>query len=172
VNSNSVLYFAEPIGEGWVYPCKVDDLREAIERLPSDDISGLAAVGLAASTRKDCGANARYIVEPKPRILVYSYPTDLTTRLDRKTNMAGARRFYYAELDAGMELLEVDGRVTCRWTPENLRRFICGHVLLHEVGHHVYRHRLRVEFTGKQRDRHESEKFAEHYALRMQRQSG
>jgi len=70
------------------------------------------------------------------------------------------------ELQYGMQIEQIGSRWICKWTREKLRTFILDHVLLHEIGHHVYHERRSkqghpyVPFTQA------SEQFAENYALR------
>ncbi len=70
------------------------------------------------------------------------------------------------ELQFGMTVERHGSRYTCAWSADNLRRFILEHVLLHEVGHHVYHLQRRERGLPYHPNTVESEQFAEAYACR------
>jgi hypothetical protein len=73
------------------------------------------------------------------------------------------------ELAFGMRVEQIGRRWVCRWSADDLLRFILEHVLIHEVGHHVdWRERTRAGFT-RVPSLAAREQFAEDYALRYLR---
>ena len=65
-----------------------------------------------------------------------------------------------------MRLEQVGSRWLCRWRAEDMRRFVLEHVLLHEIGHHVYwKERARLGLVARLALA-VREQFAEAYALR------
>jgi hypothetical protein len=69
-----------------------------------------------------------------------------------------------------MQVEQSNNRWVCRWRLEMLRAFILGHVLPHEIGHHIC-HTQRLQ-QGRTACPGEAacEQFAEDYALRLQRE--
>lgn len=165
----NIRFFERTIVPGWVYPCTLADIQAKLARLPEEDLEGLWAVGLAPSTRKDCNAHARYIFDTRPVIYIFSYAASLTFKLMAHTKRSEIESGLAVELAYGMHVQRTGSRWLCQWEPENLRRFIVEHVLLHEVGHHVhYMHRARMGIHRPPTHR-DTEQFAEAYALRYGR---
>jgi len=151
---------------GWVYPCTLADIQARLAKLPEADLESLWAVGLAPSTRKDCHVHARYIPGERPVIYIFSYVDTLVFKQPANVKRSEVESGLVVELMYGMEVECAGSRWLCRWNPENLRRFIVEHVLLHEVGHHV--HYMQRARQGIQRPptKRDTEQFAEAYALR------
>lgn len=167
-----ITFFEEPLADNWVYPCSLDEIRTTLETLPPDLLEGITTIGLCRSTNRDQYANARYFYGKEARIHIYSWKSDLQLRQPAHTTLHRAKRYFDREIEYGMTL-EVSGRrLICRWEKEPLKRFILEHVLLHEIGHHVYyRERIASGLTF-QPGTHESEKFAEAYARRCHHRNG
>ncbi len=164
--SPAIRRFAEPIPEGWVYPCTLDELHARLAEFHAEDLRGLHAAGLAASTRKHWATNARYWHEPKSTIIVYSYPATLAYRREPATHRHHLELWQAVELHFGMRIEKVGSRWWCRWDADDLRRFILRHVVAHEVGHHVqYRQRQAERLIDRPSTR-VMEQFAEAYAVR------
>src|SRR5207253_11105638 len=126
--------------------CTVDDIRHQLSTLPAQDLDGLWAVGLVASTRKDCSANGRYYAGGnryhaggRPIIHLHSYPETRTYKLPAGTREGDMETGFVIERHFGMRVEKVGSRWYCRWSAEDLRRFVLEHVLIHEVGHPVLR---------------------------------
>ena len=164
-----IRLFEEPICAGWVYPCSLEDIQDRLTRLPEADLIGLWAVGLAAATRRGCWANGRYGFSERPTIRIYSYPETYTYRQPPQTKRADIDVGLAVERGFGMEVDRIGGRYACRWSAADLRRFILEHVLLHEVGHHVYHWPRKEQGHTFRPSRRESEQLAESYALRHAR---
>jgi len=153
--------------KGWIYPCTKDELRAALAGFPPEHLEGLHAVGLAPATRKDCWANGRYFAGPPALIELYSMACDLTYKQSPYVKRHHIERGQAVEVAYGMRVERVGARFVCCWDLEPWKRFVLGHVLAHEVGHHVYRRsRRRAVNVGATRNPAESECFAEAYALR------
>jgi len=159
----------EPIQAGWVYPCSLGDIQDRLTRLPEADLRGLWAVGSAAATRRDCWANGRYRFSEQPTIRLYSHPATYIHRQPPQTKRAHIDVGLAVEQDFGMLVDRVGARYVCRWTAADLRRFTLEHVLLHEVGHHVYHWRRKEQGHAFRPSLRESEQSAESYALRHAR---
>jgi len=159
-----------PIADGWVYPCSANDLGAALAAVSPADLEGLSAIVLAPATRRDCSAYARYSGGERPAIFNFSLRQTLGFKLSAHVSMSCARRCCWVDLEYGMDLIMRGARIYSRWTAiEDLRNFILDHVLLHEIGHHVFwRERARRGFANPVSVR-VSEQFAEDYALRMSR---
>ncbi len=164
-----INFFEEPIPDGWVYPCSLQDIQSRLTHLPEQDLEGLWAVGLAAATRKDCWVNGRYRFSEKPIIRLYSYPETLSYRQTPQTKQADIELGLAVEREFGMTVERDGSRYLCRWDLANLRNFTLEHVLLHEIGHHVYARRRKEQGYQPNSSRHEEEKWAESYALRYAR---
>jgi hypothetical protein len=164
-----IKIFEQPALPGWVYPCTLDDIREVLSLVPASEIVGLKAAGLAPSTKKDWNANGRYYGQ-RQTIVLYSFRKDLVIRYEPNAKEGRLRDWCHRELRFGMTLERDGARWKGVWTAENLRRFILHHVLLHELGHHVYfrdRDRFQEPPTWVVR-----EQYAEDYAVRMRRLLG
>ncbi|HEY3268179.1 MAG TPA: hypothetical protein VGM37_14750 [Armatimonadota bacterium] len=70
-------------------------------------------------------------------------------------------QWYRHELAFGMRVEQRGGRYVGVWEPGDLRRYVACHVLLHEVGHHVFRRRFGFH-PGET-----SERYADDYAFRL-----
>lgn len=161
--------FKEPICAGWVYPCSLEDIQVRLMHLPEADLTGLCAVGLAAATRKDCWANGRYRFSERPTIRLYSYPATYAYKQPPQTKRADIDVGLAVEREFGMGVEQVGGRYLCRWNVADLKRFTLEHVLLHEVGHHVYHWQRKQQGYQFRPSRREAEQLAESYALRHAR---
>jgi hypothetical protein len=162
-----IHYFEGPALVGHRYPCSLEDVRLSLEVLPKKDLEGLAQIGLVAAERKDGWANGRYEVTPRPRILLFSVPEDLSYEL--KLSVGQLKLHQRDALEFGMRC-ESAGRWTqCSWDHHALRAFFLYHVLLHEVGHHVYRYHMRHSYEDVPINAH-SERFADDYARRIRRE--
>ena len=161
--------FEQPCPAGWVYPCSLDDINHRLARLPAEDTAGLWAVGLVPSTRNNCKANARYAFGERPTIRIYSYPDTLQFKLLPHTKRGDIERGLSTESEYGMKVERQGSRFLCTWAAANLRIFIVEHVLLHEVGHHVYHRRRQRQGYPYRPCKTESEQFAETYALHHRR---
>ncbi|MBM3496983.1 MAG: hypothetical protein FJX72_22070 [Armatimonadetes bacterium] len=166
------LFFERPCPAGWVYPCTVADLRERVAALDSEHVSGLWAVGLVPATRRHNSAYARYVCGERPVIEAFSCLEPLCWRQPAHTRLSDVRRLLAPELRYGMVAEPVGTRIECRWTPENLRKFVLEVALLHEIGHHVYhreRERCGLPCHSSHADMEQrAEAFAERY-LRTRR---
>lgn len=164
--NDSVRFYEEPLQGGCLYPCTHIGIKEILSRLPAEDVAGLVSIGLVHGKQKD-SANARYFFEPEPKIEIYSYPDSLSYRIGRRHSKPELERYYGVELSFGMSLLNRDGVWNAYWNQEDLERFVLQHVLLHEVGHHVYRWQVLSSWNRHKPNRDASERYAEDYARRM-----
>jgi hypothetical protein len=165
-----IRFFEQPVLPGWVYPCNLDDIREVLALVPASETAGLRAAGLAPSTKKNCNANGRYYGH-RQTIVLYSHREDLAIRYDPNSNEGRLRDWCHRERRFGMRLERDGARWKGVWAAEDLRRFILHHVLLHELGHHVY-FRDRDRWHLKKRSWTVEEQYAEDYAVRMRRLLG
>jgi hypothetical protein len=149
-----------------VYPCTVADIEEHLVTIPESDLVDLQSISLVPSTRKNCNANGRYFYGMNCRICLYSYPASLSYKLLPHTKRSDVERGWAVELSYGMRVEPQGSRWVCSWNQEDLRRFIVKHVLLHEIGHHVYDQQRRLAGLVHQPRTRESEQFAEAYAFR------
>jgi hypothetical protein len=158
--------FQRPCPPGWVYPCMLDDVCDRLCALPDADLEGLWAVGLVPATRKDCSVDARYYYWPRPTVHLYSLPACLSMKQPRHLKRADIERGLAVEMAYGMQVTQVGSRYVCTWDVADLRRFVVQHVLLHEIGHHVYHWRRQRANYPYRPGTKESEQFAEAYARR------
>jgi len=161
-----IRLFEEEIGSGLIYPCSLVDIRDVLMRLPEPDTVGLHSVGLAVGTKRTRHANAAYFLGPPPRILLYALPNSLDYSLGRRLTKSQIAIRLSEEIQYGMKTEVIDGVAHALWNGDALRKFVLNHVLPHEIGHHVYRYVLKRQLSPAWRDFEESEKFAEHYAIR------
>ncbi len=166
---NGVYLFQRPCPPGWIYPCSLADIECSLAEIPEQDLKGLWAVGLVPSTRKDCYANGQYLFGDKPVIHLFSYPEMLSFKQPPHIKPGQIAHGLAVELAYGMRVEQVGSRFVCVWEKETLQSFIVDHVLVHEIGHHVYHRRRRQQGYSYCPNRTESEQFAEAYALRLSR---
>lgn len=162
--------FERPCLPGWFYPCTVEDIRQRLSLLPESDLNGLWAVGLVPATRKDSSADGRYFFCEKPVVHLYAYPTTLAHKQPAHVRWGDIERGFAVELSYGMSVEQAGSRYLCVWKREDLHRFIVQHVLLHEIGHHVYHWQRRQRGYAYCPSTTESEQFAEAYARRWSAQ--
>ena len=164
-------FFEQPCPVGWVYPCALEDVSNRLAQLPAEDVAGLWAVGLVSATRKRNRYNGTYFYGNRPTIHLYSVPYSLQFKMPPSTKRKDIETYEWVELSYGMKFEQQGSRIFCQWSAADLRHFIVEHVLLHEVGHHVY-HRRRQQLGYDYKPwTTESEQFAEAYALRHSRAS-
>lgn len=139
------------------HPASAADVREALATFGAEAYYGLESVELMPAPPEGGRLVFGELVGPG-QIRLYDQPPPpwrLPYTLSKHERM---------ELrDAGADLGE-DGVVA--WPGDSLRRFMLGHVLAHELGHHVLQHerRLRGERGARTRD-HEAR--AEAIAARL-----
>ena len=168
VKEMNITIFERPLLPSYIYPCSVEDIHSSLARLPEIDLQGLAAVGLVSVTRKD-SAYARYFSKPKPVIHLHSFPDTLTYKQPPNTKRSDIELGLADALSYGMRVEEVGSRWICYWAIEDLKRFYVDHVLLHEVGHHVYHQQRECAGLENKIKTRTKEQFAEDYAIRHQR---
>ena len=162
----SMKFFERPLLPNYVYPCSLDEIQQALTQLPEQDLAGLEAIGLVPATRKDGSAYARYFVKPKSAIYIYSITATLLFKQPSTVKLSDIEIGLADALEYGLQVQTSGSRWICQWRREDLNRFILGHVLPHEVGHHVFHQQRLKEGTEKQASFQVREQFAEHYALR------
>ena len=144
-------------GAGRHHPASASDIRDALRAFGEDIYYGVAAVELIPAPRSGDGLPLGSLIAPG-QIVLYDQarsPWRLGLQLAAKER---------ARLRSAGASVDDDGVV--RWPEGTLRRFMLGHVLAHELGHHVLQHerRLRGEKAARTRD-HEAR--AELIAVRL-----
>jgi len=157
-----------PLRNGFHYPCSIEDIGFVCGVLGESLLEGLNVIALANPKSKRDSANARYFRSPYPRIVIYSINEQLCYILGATKEYKNYERLFDIELSFGMKLEIADNKVMACWSSDCLRRFICCHVLLHEIGHHVYRRERHSDLSPAYKDYNESEKHASHFAKRYQ----
>jgi hypothetical protein len=163
---DAIHLFEKPLAQGWVYPCTLDDIRQRLAKLPEQDLVGLWAIGLVPSTRKQSESDGRYYFQKRPEINLYSYTDTLTFKLAPFTKRRDIDQVLRVQLHFGMQVEQLGSRYMCVWSKSTLRDFIIDHVLLHEVGHHVFfwsRMKQGLAYTPAVAG---AESFADDYAIR------
>lgn len=130
-------------------------------------MAGLYSVGLVQSDRATSHRNGVYYSQPKPVIKLYTYPFDLRYKQPSEVKKKHIELYQKVELEFGMKILLEGSRLICAWESAELERFILFHVLLHEVGHHVFHSNRERNGLKGVTNCVSSEQFAEAYALRM-----
>lgn len=161
-----IRFFERPCPAGHIYPCSLEDVKYHLSLLPAEDLAGLWAAGLIPSTRKDGESDGRYYFLPKPVIHLFSYPESLRFKLRAGIRQSEIERELAVQLRYGMEIEQAGSHYTCVWSVESLRCFLLHHVLLHEVGHHVFFQRRKQQGYPYTPSVAGAEQFAEDYALR------
>ena len=164
---SQIKYFSEPDKVGWEYPASIIQIEKVILSLPSSDTDGIYAIGLVQSTRKQSSVDGRYFHTPQPTIHIYSYRSDYRFKLASNTKMKHVLNYLNVEIKYGMRLQQEGSRLVCCWDPLDLELFVLKHVLLHEVGHHVFYQNRSGNHLTKYPGRTVSEQFAEAYAVKM-----
>lgn len=162
----SIQFFQRPCPAGWIYPCSLEDIQSYLARLPEPDIEGLWAIGLVPATRKDGEVDGRYYFGKQPTIHIFSYPETLRFKLRAHTKPGEVENSFIVQSQYGMAVERLGSRYVCVWSADDLRRFVVEHVLLHEVGHHVYFWRRQQQGHAYRPNLAGAEQFAEDYALR------
>ena len=162
-----ITFFIEPDKIGWVYPTTIDKIEGVIRLLPKEDTEGLIGVGLVQSTKKNDYLDGSYTFSPKPTIRIYSYRADYKYKLPPSTKYKHVQHYFKTEISYGMTFECVGSRLVCCWDPKDLELFILRHLLLHEVGHHVFHLNRLQKNIIKFPDTRISEQFAEAYALKL-----
>ena len=143
-----IRFFTDPLPRGMVYPCTIGELKAALRRLPAEYVEGLLEVRLCNQVRNNGGIDADY--SDGGFLRIFPYPASLTYPASPTPHAASDREW----LRWGAQLLEQNGVRLLRWTPEALRNFMLGHVLLHELGHHY------IWKTGRRQSEKEAEQIA------------
>jgi hypothetical protein len=164
----SVHLFERPCHSGYVYPCSLEDITLCLSCLPEQDLDGIWAVGLVPATRKDGETDGRYYFGAQPTVHLFSYPDTLRFKLRAHTTIGDIERGLAVQRQYGMEVERQESRYVCVWSLEHLRRFVVEHVLLHEVGHHVFFWQRQQQGYPYCPNVAGAEQFAEEYALRWQ----
>lgn len=144
-------------GPGRHHPVSATDVRRALATFGEEVYYGLESVELVPAPPTDGRLLFGALVGPG-RVRLYDQPVPpwrLPNALPKKERAILS--------DAGADLSE-DGVLS--WPGDSLKRFMLGHVLAHEVGHHVLQHerRLRGRRGARTRD-HEAR--AEAVAARL-----
>lgn len=161
--------FEEALAEGNIYPCTLSDISQVLDRLPSKYLEELNGVGFTPSSRYHKNANAIYDYKSHT-IIIYPYPSSLRYKQPRHISFSDAINCMHIEIAFGMRVEKHGARVECVWEADNLKRFILCHVLLHELGHHVYYLQRKNDGYRYEPITHVHEQFAEDFALRLRRE--
>jgi hypothetical protein len=144
-------------GPGRIHPASAADVRNALRIFGEETYYGVDKVELVPAPPSSNGLPLGRLAAPGS-ILLFDQPRP-PWRLGYVLTAKERERL----LEAGADIAE-DGVVY--WPDDTLRRFMLGHVLAHELGHHVLQHkrRLRCERGARTRD-HEAR--AEAIATRL-----
>jgi hypothetical protein len=134
-----------PPAPGRHHPATVADVRAALTAFGEVAYYGLNLVELIPTTRIRNGPLLGSLAGPG-HVVLYDQPRP-PWRLGAA--LSGADRAWLASAGA-----EVSTPAVVAWPGDSLRRFMLGHVLAHEIGHHLLQHerRLRGERAARQRD--------------------
>ena len=168
-----IAVFQRQLCSGWVYPCTEEDIRQKLTQIPSEDLEGLAAIGLVPELFNSRHNYGTYYWENKyecrPTIHIPAWREHLSFKQKPQVSRGEVYAFCAVELSYGMQLTQTGDRWLCQWCKESSRAFIRDHVLLHEVGHHAcHLKRLRQGLNACPGTR-VCEQYAEDYALRLSR---
>ena len=163
-----------PGGKKHRYPCTVNEIRRQLALVPEYDLEGLWAIGLWPCDFYHSDAYATYFrrhyPERKPMIVVWSDAGGLQFKLRRRCDPGYVERWFHVEAEYDIQMDNSGARTVCRWSKEDLSRYLVEHVLLHEIGHHVqYQQRQRSKLA-RRLPSNLQEQFAEDYAIRFNRQ--
>lgn len=124
------------------HPAGVGDVRAALERFGLSAYYGVTLVELVPARHSDDGFVLGRLVGPG-HIALYDQPRS-PWRLGVALSGGDLARLAAAGADVATPGVIV-------WPDDTLRRFMLGHVLAHELGHHVVQHerRLRAERAAR-----------------------
>ncbi len=125
-----IRYIVDPLPKGYVYPCSIDDIRSAIERLPKKVLRNVSLIHLSNQVKMNPGVDAH--ICDGSEIRIYPVPEKLRWNYGRnKPNPALAQE----RLEFGAYWQTIDGEWWLCWDKDSLRDYALKHVLLHEIGH-------------------------------------
>jgi hypothetical protein len=132
-------------GPGRHHPATAADVRHALTIFGEEVYYGVETVELVPAPTEPDRLLLGQLVGPG-RILLYDQPRS-PWRLGFDLAAHDSARL----VEAGADLGETG---VVAWPGETLKRFMLGHVLAHELGHHVLQHerRLRGERAARTRD--------------------
>lgn len=127
------------------HPASAADVRAALATFGAEAYYGLESVELVPAPRAGARLVFGALVGPG-QIRMYDQPPP-----PWRLPFALSKRERKELLEAGADLGEA-GLVS--WPADSLKRFMLGHVLAHELGHHVLQHerRLRGERAARTRE--------------------
>jgi hypothetical protein len=153
LNGRPVRLFREALPDGWQYPCTGEELAAQLRELPAAWTARLRSVRL--TFHPEWGFHAR---TDRSRIEI-NYVVDAALRAPTPIVEEALE-----ELTFGARFETIAGTRCLVWRDrESLRTYILGHILIHELGHHVTPPGMRIM---------EEEEWAEAFAFRYFRPPG
>ena len=163
-------FLVEPPRPGWIYPCTVDEVCEALSHLPCEDVGTFRIVVMRQPTRRQrllCPVWGRAAFHfdvdglSGPAVVIESQslePIKWSSSLDPER----ARELARLRMD-GHRVEKTRRHTVIHPSPSALRSTVLFRTLLHEVGHHVDARGLSDD-QWDSKPRLEKEDFAHRYA--------
>jgi hypothetical protein len=145
-------------GKGYRHVTSKEDVWRFLRLIPNWKrlSSDLDLIYLTYAT--ETGYDGWYDSGGEPQIVLCPWPESLMVEMD----IPGYKEHEEILHTFGVTASEDEFGINCQFTPESARAYQLLHIFLHELGHHEHR-------MTKGRGRSGREKYAEEYAIRMQR---
>jgi hypothetical protein len=150
-----IRYIVDPVPNGYVYPCTIEEIRDKLDSLPAEMLRNITTIHLCNQVKMNPGVDAH--IYDSSHVRIYPVPRKLRWCCGRrKPNPAWAQE----RLEFGAYWQKIDNEWFLCWDKDSLRDYILNHILLHEIGHS-----LDNTYYGTSK----GEKFAEAFAHRVGR---
>ncbi len=170
-NEDAPIFKVDNSSRDFYFPVTVDEIKQFLERLPTEHTENLTHIWLRKMTYKEyekegkfqgcfiCGSGVNLIV-------LYPFPKNLKMELGSKKPSSKTLKWYSAYEP---ELVSTDGNWALIWTVEKIKRYYLEGLLLHEIGHQMdsMYHRFWSANYKKQRAENYADNFAYYWGNQM-----
>lgn len=138
-NEETPIFIVDNSSRDLYFPVTVDEIKEFLDKLPSEHSENLTHIWLRKMTNKEyekegsfqgcfiCGSGVNLIV-------LYPFPTDLKMEFGNRKPTNKTLKWYSAYEP---ELIHSNGNWTLKWTEEKIKKYYLEGLLLHEIGHQM-----------------------------------
>jgi hypothetical protein len=130
------LILKEPVHSSFIMPVSIKDIKKTLKAVPRGFLSGLDAVFLLGGSNKQAKAFSlfRFGTYWKKCIFIHAFPKAfLTVFYENPLKPSFLEEYKRYRIKTKKEF----GGISICFTPESLKNYYLGHILMHEMGHHV-----------------------------------